>query len=439
MVPRKAPIHPACRGGGYLTSLYSGPVGGSPFAIRALDVHKSFWISDPGPRTLRSRLLHPVERGHNHELRVLDGVSFTVSRGEFFGIVGRNGSGKSTLLRILASIYRADAGTVEVSGLVAPMLELGVGFNPELSARENIVLNGAMLGLSPKDLRRRSDEILDFGEITEFADLPVKNFSSGMRMRLAFAVLVQADPEILLVDEVLAFGDVAFREKCADVFLDLHKAGKTIVLVTHDMYSVHQYCNRAMLLERGRIDAMGDTQEVLRRSYELMLAHGPLEVTGADAQGNDADFGRARITELRLRTRKDLPFTVIPAGEPLEVEVLAEVDQPLRVGGLRLAVRTEHEARVFVPPDPAPDPEARLFEPGETAHFTATIENRLTPGRYLLSCGVLHTDGTTCEAGSPTRTVAFEVGGPTHGGAGLVSLDHTVEVKADVRTQPSRT
>ena len=187
----------------------------------------------------------------NH-LEALRGVSFAVEHGEFFGIVGRNGSGKSTLLKCLAGIYRLDGGEIWVDGRMSTFIELGVGFNPDLAARDNVILNGIMLGLTPREARRRYDEVIEFAELREFEDLKLKNYSSGMHVRLAFSVMIQVDADVLLIDEVLAVGDAAFQQKCFDEFNRLRDEGRTIVLVTHDMASVQRFCHRAMLLERGR-------------------------------------------------------------------------------------------------------------------------------------------------------------------------------------------
>ena len=173
-------------------------------------------------------------------LRALRDVSFDVHRGEFFGIVGRNGSGKSTLLKILASIYRADAGSIRMAGRVAPFIELGVGFNHELTARENVTLGGVMAGLSRREARRRLDAVLEFAELEEFVDLKLKNYSSGMLVRLAFSLMIQSDADVLLIDEVLAVGDAAFQQKCRDVFAEMRRGERTVVLVTHDMTAVQQ-------------------------------------------------------------------------------------------------------------------------------------------------------------------------------------------------------
>src|SRR3954452_21198945 len=183
------------------------PAAGDPLAIQVEGLRKAFRIPTHRVDSFKERLVRPSAGRYFRELKALDGISFDVRKGEFFGIVGRNGSGKSTLLKILASIYRADAGTIRMAGRLAPFIELGVGFNPELTARENVTLNGVMMGLSQKEARRRLDAVLEFAELEEFVDLKLKNYSSGMLVRLAFAVMIQAEADILLIDEVLAVGD----------------------------------------------------------------------------------------------------------------------------------------------------------------------------------------------------------------------------------------
>src|SRR3954452_4044183 len=241
-------------------------------AIEVQDLHKSFRIPTNRVDSLKERVVHPfAARGHR-QLHALDGVSFEVRQGEFFGIVGRNGSGKSTLLKLLASIYRADAGTIRMAGRLAPFIELGVGFNHDLTARENVVLNGVMMGLTPGEMRRRLDAVIEFAELGEFADLKLKNYSSGMLVRLAFAVMMEADADILLIDEVLAVGDASFQQKCADAFRQMKAQGKTIVLVTHEMATVEAYCHRAMLISEGRVQHIGDPgavgRDYLRLNFE---------------------------------------------------------------------------------------------------------------------------------------------------------------------------
>src|SRR4051794_8794247 len=248
--------------------------------IEARGVSKTFRIPDQRIDSLKERVTRPWARVEHRELRALRDISFDVREGEFFGIVGRNGSGKSTLLKILASIYAADAGTVRMAGRLAPFIELGVGFNPDLAARENIVLNGVLMGLGRRDAQRRFDAVLDFAELRDFADLKLKNYSSGMMVRLAFAVMVQADADVMLVDEVLAVGDASFAQKCMDTFHQRRDAEKTIVLVTHDMATVQSLCHRAMLLHDGEHQFTGDPEDAARRYFRLNFEREAADVEG---------------------------------------------------------------------------------------------------------------------------------------------------------------
>src|SRR3954468_20021553 len=214
-------------------------------------VSKAFRLPHEKVHTLKERALHPFKRSRYDRLQALDDVSFAVPRGEFFGIVGRNGSGKSTLLKCMAGIYGVDSGAIYVNGRVSTFIELGVGFNPDLAARDNIALNAIMLGLSPREARERFERVIEFAELEEFVELKLKNYSSGMQVRLAFSVMIQVDADILLIDEVLAVGDASFQQKCFDVFHRMKDEGRTILFVTHDMNMVMRFCHRALLLERG--------------------------------------------------------------------------------------------------------------------------------------------------------------------------------------------
>src|ERR1700689_523578 len=232
------------------------------FAVAVDAVTKTFRVPQERTDTLKERALHPLRRTHHETFQALSEVSFGVRRGEFFGIAGRNGSGKSTLLKCLAGIYGVDSGRIWMNGRLSPFIELGVGFNQDLAAKDNVVLNGIMMGLTPREARARYDAVIDFAELREFEELKLKNYSSGMHVRLAFSVAIQVDADILLVDEVLAVGDASFQQKCFDVFNRMRDEGRTIVFVTHDMATVNRFCHRALLLERGDVVALGKPQEV---------------------------------------------------------------------------------------------------------------------------------------------------------------------------------
>ena len=248
---------------------------GNDVVIKVDSVSKTFRIPHVQYSSLRGRVLHPFAKTTVEEFQALEDVSFEVRRGEFFGIVGRNGSGKSTLLKAIAGIYKPDKGSITVKGSLAPFIELGVGFNPELSGRENVFINGALLGLTTQRIKDRYDDIVEFAELERFMDLKLRNFSSGMQVRLAFAIALEAGADILLTDEVLAVGDENFQRKCFEVFRQRKEAGSTVLFVTHDMAAVLDFCDRTMLLQNGRVTAMGDTREVVRRYHQLNVHHDP--------------------------------------------------------------------------------------------------------------------------------------------------------------------
>lgn len=222
-------------------------------------------------RSIKSAIVHAGSKKNNDidTQHALKGVSFDVHEGEFFGIVGRNGSGKSTLLKMIAGIYQPTHGKITTHGKLVPFIELGVGFNPELTGRENIYLNGALLGFTVKEIDAMYDEIVDFAELHEFMEQKLKNYSSGMQVRLAFAVAIKAQGDVLILDEVLAVGDADFQRKCYSYFKKLKKENKTVVLVTHDMNAVKEYCSRAVLINEGLIEEIGDPEDVSRAYLKL--------------------------------------------------------------------------------------------------------------------------------------------------------------------------
>lgn len=234
-------------------------------AIEAVDLKKTFRLPHEQRTTVKEHFLHPLHRVEYERNQVLRGVTFAIENGEFFSVIGANGSGKSTLLKILAGIYRADSGDLAVNGVMSPFIELGVGFNPELTARDNIRINSALLGLSKRELDTCFDEIVAFSELERFVDQKLKNFSSGMQVRLAYAIAIQVQFQILLLDEVLAVGDQAFQEKCMATFERLRDEGKTIVFVSHDLQAVQQFSDRVLHLQQGLVHSLGDPAEVVDR------------------------------------------------------------------------------------------------------------------------------------------------------------------------------
>jgi ABC-type polysaccharide/polyol phosphate transport system ATPase subunit len=402
-----------------------------PLAIQVEGLEKIFRIPTQRMDSLKERAVHPFAGREHRALHALRGVSFEIHQGEFFGIVGRNGSGKSTLLKILASIYRADGGKIRMAGRLAPFIELGVGFNVELTARENVILNGVMMGLTQRETRRRLDSVLDFAELRDFADLKLKNYSSGMLVRLAFSTMMQADADILLIDEVLAVGDAAFQQKCADAFHEMKAAGKTIVLVTHEMKTVEEYCHRAMLIEGGEIRQIGDPAEIgrqyMRLNFQPGAGPGPegatepmaTEAAGArllDAWIEDADGERASGVEHgeRIRLRAVVELSV----DTLGVSVFFIVANADGVNMFQLAAPIE-----------GADGSGRL-RAGDRVGIDATLENPLAPGRYLAHCGVRQDQGKGEVDLFVHGAVDFVVFGGERSG-GVLALDHEIAARVE--------
>lgn len=242
---------------------------GGDVAIRVRDLHKSFKLPTEKAWGLKQAIFNRLKgvKGFKKQ-QVLRGLDFEVKKGEFLGIVGRNGSGKSTLLKVMSGIYVPDKGDVDVYGTLVPFIELGVGFNPELTGRENVYLNGALLGFSNKEMDKMYDEIVGFAELKDFMDQKLKNYSSGMQVRLAFSIAIRARGDILILDEVLAVGDAAFQKKCNDYFASLH-GNQTVVLVTHSMENVRKFCDRAILIENGKIACEGKPDKVADEYLKL--------------------------------------------------------------------------------------------------------------------------------------------------------------------------
>jgi ABC-type polysaccharide/polyol phosphate transport system ATPase subunit len=351
-----------------------------PAAITVDGVSKTFRLPRQLYSTFKERALHPLRSREVDELRALDDVSLTVARGEFFGIVGRNGSGKSTLLKCLAGIYEVDTGAITVDGRLSPFIELGVGFNMDLTARENVVINAVLLGLTPREARRRFEEIIAFAELEEFLDLKLKNYSSGMQVRLAFAVATQADADILLIDEVLAVGDAAFQQKCFRQFRELKAAGRTIVLVTHDMQAVERFCDRAMVVERGRVVDIGDPHLIARAYNEInfgRLVH--------ESGGRYGEHAEAEITAAWFENAAGERIDTLVQGEQLRIAIEARFNAALDEPVFGLALRNLDGHTIFATRNDYRGVMVGRCEAGTIVTFTVTLDNWLAPSVYRLT------------------------------------------------------
>jgi ABC-type polysaccharide/polyol phosphate transport system ATPase subunit len=391
-------------------------------AIEARGLEKAFRIPTHRIDSFKERIVRPFASRDYRELRALDGVSFEIEQGEFFGIVGRNGSGKSTLLKLLASIYRADAGSIRMAGRLAPFIELGVGFNVELTARENVVLNGVMMGLTPQETRDRLDAVLAFAELEEFVDLKLKNYSSGMLVRLAFSLMLEVDADILLIDEVLAVGDAAFQQKCADAFHQMKAAGKTIVLVTHEMATVEEYCHRAMLLDSGRIQHIGDPAEVGRRYVRLNFEKGSEVGAGPSSEGGD----EVRLLDAWIEDAGGTRLTNVEQGGEIRLRVELEALRDTAGVGVGFILANADGVGVFeLGTEAVVDAETAGLAAGQRVRVEAEVENLLAPGRYFVHCGVNRVSGGV--ALYVHNAVDFVVYGGDPHARGVVALPHRIE------------
>ena len=427
-------------------------------------VHKRFEIPREQVNTLKERALHPWRRSAKDTLHALRGVSFAVEQGEFFGIVGRNGSGKSTLLKCLAGIYGVDSGAIYVNGRMSTFIELGVGFNPDLPARDNAMLNATMLGLSPREARRRFESVIDFAELRDFVDLKIKNYSSGMLVRLAFAVMIHVDAELLLIDEVLAVGDAAFQQKCYDEFERIRASGATVLLVTHDMSAVQRFCDRALLLEHGRTVAIGDPEQIGNRYLELNFSEQARHVeevaalaeadegAGAPALGaaghdlsgaaTDAVEGRqhepeaeeqarfgdrvAEIYEAWFEDEYGARAEVLQTGRPCtfaaRVRFHEDVENPLFGINLQNA-RRDH---LLSASNLWSDPRCGTFHAGEEVTFRISFENVLAADRYHVTPAVARHGGAWIDRRE--RFVSIVVTG-TRATDALLELPYEVSIE----------
>jgi ABC-type polysaccharide/polyol phosphate transport system ATPase subunit len=346
-------------------------------AIAVRGVSKTFRVPHERTHTLKERALHPRRHSGHQVFHALNDISFTVAEGEFFGIAGRNGSGKSTLLKCIAGIYGVE-GDIWRRGRVSTFIELGVGFNADLAARDNVILNGIMLGLSPREARKRYDSVIEFAELKEFEDLKLKNYSSGMYVRLAFSVAIQVDADILLIDEILAVGDAAFQQKCFDVFNRMRDEGKTIVFVTHDMGALNRFCHRALLLERGSQVYIGDPQEVGDRYLELNFGRDPTASGVAEGRGD----GDAKVLEAWVEDEQGKRQPAVPQGQRItlraRVSFMVEVEDPQA----SVYVHNEEHKAVLVASTVLEHERSGRFRSGEDAVFSFTFDNVLAPGRY---------------------------------------------------------
>jgi len=361
--------------------------------IRLHGVSRSFRVFHERNQTLKETLMRR-RRASYTELWALREVDLEVAPGEALGVVGENGSGKSTLLKLLAGILPPHSGRVEIGGSVASMLELGAGFHPDFTGRENVFMNGTIHGMSERRIAERLDEIVAFSELAEFIDMPVRTYSSGMVMRLAFAIAAHVNPDVLLLDEVLAVGDEGFQRKCFGRIAEFRRGGGTLVFVSHDPAAVERVCDRAILLVDGRVGAEGAPGDVLAAYHRRLAGAGVAEDDGGDSAGRDDPrvwgTGEVRITQARLVGR-DGPTDRFMAGDPLVVEMEVEAARPVLTPNFGIAVHTAEGAQIYATNTRMDSLAVDSVEGRATVSF-AVAALPLHEGRFVVSLAVASQD-----------------------------------------------
>ena len=361
-------------------------------AIEVQGVSKNFALPHEKTSSIKSGFVNFLKRKQKtvETQHTLNTVSFEVKEGEFFGILGKNGSGKSTLLKILAEIYRPTSGSVSVKGKLVPFIELGVGFNPELTGRENVYLNGALLGFSRKQIDDKYNDIVKFAELEEFMDQKLKNYSSGMQVRLAFSVATRAEADILLVDEVLAVGDADFQRKCFDFFKDLKKLGKTVVFITHDMAAVREYCDRVILIKDGVIAGEGSADKMADEYLKLFNTSHSKDKQQDDGTESGRRWGNGdvAITSKSVKVSKDkilfsIGLKARAAVDDVVVGIRLLDDSGAVVSGVS-TVNINKGAQ-----------KSLAFKPKEKATLDFELDNILSNGDFSVGVTVRSTDKIT--------------------------------------------
>ncbi len=366
-------------------------------AIAVRGVSKTYRIPHERHTTLTERLLSAFRSVEVETLAALSDVTLDIPDGTFVGVIGANGSGKSTLLKIMAGLIVPDSGTIAVNGTVSPLLELGLGFNNELTVRENATLYGAVLGYPRKDIERRVDEVIEFAGLERFRDAKLKSLSSGMLVRLAFATALRADADILLLDEVLAVGDAQFQRKCVDVFDELKRRRKTIVLVSHDLMAVQRFCEKVFWLDKGRLALAGEAEHVIQAYMTLSQTQGlrSIRETFTEVRSFDSRFGDegARIVDGHLEHDDGTRATRFEAGRRVVIRftVDAFAHCPDAVFGivLRLGSQTVYATNTIALGLPS-----RRLAPGERVEVTFGFTAALANGHYSVNVAVAEADGT---------------------------------------------
>jgi ABC-2 type transport system ATP-binding protein len=360
----------------------------SDTAIKITHLTKTFKLPHEKVSSIKHMFINMFQRSSFEKQVVLKDINMEVKKGEFFGIVGRNGSGKSTLLKLLAGVYSPDTGHIQINGKLVPFIELGVGFNPELTGRENVYLNGALLGFSDEEIDDFYGEIVEFAELEKFMDQKLKNYSSGMQVRLAFSVAVRAKADILLIDEVLAVGDADFQRKCFDYFKLLKKNKKTVIFVSHDMGAVREYCDRAMLLDDGSILFAGDVKKITAEYSQLFIKEENQPTALLDEFKDEKKrWGDGSITITNCSTQLKADHLIV------DVEAIVNKKIDHAIYGLHV-VGQDGDDVTAMNNRMIGEPDLKSLEPKTKLNFKWKMLNIFSDGKYFVTLTLVNDNGT---------------------------------------------
>lgn len=362
-------------------------------AIKVDKVSKTFILPHEKNTSIKSAFVNFYKKKKGYEKQqVLNDISFEIKKGEFFGIVGRNGSGKSTLLKLLAGIYTPDSGGIQINGKLTPFIELGVGFNPELSGRENVFLNGALLGFSRKEMEAMYDEIVEFAELERFMDQKLKNYSSGMQVRLAFSIAIRANTDILVLDEVLAVGDEAFQKKCFEYFELLKREKKTIILVTHDMTVTEKFCNRAVLINDGELVLDSTPVKIASAYREILADRQESKLLTQNKKKARVEKKSAYIQSVKVTDENGKEKAIVKPHEKIKVycDIKSDIDIEKAVVTMRCDQPSGTKILFAVSSKRKKLPIA--LRAGKTTTVCWEIDNPLNDGTYILGASIFSND-----------------------------------------------
>ncbi|HEX6462231.1 MAG TPA: ABC transporter ATP-binding protein [Candidatus Saccharimonadales bacterium] len=366
---------------------------GEELAIVVKDLYKTFKLPHEQHSGLKQAILSIFKGGRGYETqKVLNDINFEIHKGEFFGIVGRNGSGKSTLLKLLAGVYTPDKGLIQLNGSLTPFIELGVGFNPELTGRENVFMNGALLGFDNKEMETMYDDIVEFAELEKFMDQKLKNYSSGMQVRLAFSIAIRAKSDILLLDEVLAVGDAIFQKKCYEYFKQLKKEKKTVVFVSHDTSALQEYCDRGVLLENGKLLKIDKIDAIIDEYIDILNTTESNDVAAKDEAGvHHIGTGGIKITNADILNGRNGLLTEEDETLEIEVEHYAKesIDDPI----YGVTIYDSSGQRIFVANNMWSQKKVPTVTSGEKIVVSWSVPNIFNSGSYSVTPAVAASSG----------------------------------------------